>query len=446
WTPLFSRASGLVIECGGALSHGAVVAREMGLPAVVLPNATALFRQDQELILNASAGYVGPAELANQAMDRIRPEELPPPPDRFERRNLRLITWGFAGWAIFLILAYAVAPRWLLDPIYAVLDQLLLPLWRQWGLLAVPAVVAVGFAIAATVGQRWLTNNARLLLAKSRAEKLRKRVREEGLQGRIADEMTRSAQPVTGRLLSASLAPLAVLIGPMVLSFTWMTARLDPASWPPSPGATIHLTATMNGEFTREVHLQADPALVLSASTPARQSPPPIRKTLSDFRAELQATAVVADNGSKPWPVLAAATQARDALLADLGAYLSRPMPPTSLAWTLSSPETPGVFPLELRADGAAPVTLKVTLGAGLPPQPRTPDGATMVQLWENPDLNHPVQKTRIAFAERQVRGSNKVWTPLAGLGWPVDLGWLGAYLVFYLPPFFLLRWILRLP
>ena len=35
WTPLFVNAAGLILECGGTLSHGAVVAREMGLPAVV---------------------------------------------------------------------------------------------------------------------------------------------------------------------------------------------------------------------------------------------------------------------------------------------------------------------------------------------------------------------------------------------------------------------------
>ena len=35
WTPLFLRASAIVMESGGYLSHGAIVAREFGLPAVV---------------------------------------------------------------------------------------------------------------------------------------------------------------------------------------------------------------------------------------------------------------------------------------------------------------------------------------------------------------------------------------------------------------------------
>src|SRR5205823_3997427 len=41
WTPLFLRASGLVMEIGGFLSHGSIVAREYGIPAVAnLPGVT----------------------------------------------------------------------------------------------------------------------------------------------------------------------------------------------------------------------------------------------------------------------------------------------------------------------------------------------------------------------------------------------------------------------
>ncbi|MHC4562896.1 MAG: PEP/pyruvate-binding domain-containing protein [Planctomycetota bacterium] len=40
WTPLFLNACGLIVERGGALSHGAIVARDFGIPAVVCPGAT----------------------------------------------------------------------------------------------------------------------------------------------------------------------------------------------------------------------------------------------------------------------------------------------------------------------------------------------------------------------------------------------------------------------
>jgi phosphohistidine swiveling domain-containing protein len=40
WTPLFMRAKALIVERGGVLSHGAIVARNLGIPAVVCPGAT----------------------------------------------------------------------------------------------------------------------------------------------------------------------------------------------------------------------------------------------------------------------------------------------------------------------------------------------------------------------------------------------------------------------
>jgi pyruvate,water dikinase len=59
WTPLFLTAGGLVMEMGGANSHGAVVAREYGIPAVVgVPNATARITTGQRIAVDGSAGTV----------------------------------------------------------------------------------------------------------------------------------------------------------------------------------------------------------------------------------------------------------------------------------------------------------------------------------------------------------------------------------------------------
>lgn len=59
WTPLFLTASGLVMEMGGAISHGAVVAREYGIPAVVgVPGATERITTGQRIILDGSEGTV----------------------------------------------------------------------------------------------------------------------------------------------------------------------------------------------------------------------------------------------------------------------------------------------------------------------------------------------------------------------------------------------------
>ena len=62
WTPLFLTAGGLVMEMGGANSHGAVVAREYGIPAVVgLPDATTRIRTGDRITVDGAAGTVRPS-------------------------------------------------------------------------------------------------------------------------------------------------------------------------------------------------------------------------------------------------------------------------------------------------------------------------------------------------------------------------------------------------
>jgi pyruvate,water dikinase len=59
WTPLFVSVKGLVTEVGGLMTHGAVIAREYGLPAVVgVENATKLLKDGQRIRVNGTEGYV----------------------------------------------------------------------------------------------------------------------------------------------------------------------------------------------------------------------------------------------------------------------------------------------------------------------------------------------------------------------------------------------------
>jgi pyruvate,water dikinase len=59
WTPVFSVIGGLVLEVGGTLSHGAIVAREYGLPAVVnVSDATRRIRDGQVVAVDGGAGTV----------------------------------------------------------------------------------------------------------------------------------------------------------------------------------------------------------------------------------------------------------------------------------------------------------------------------------------------------------------------------------------------------
>jgi pyruvate,water dikinase len=59
WTPLFVTIGGLVTEVGGLMTHGAVIAREYGLPAVVgVVDATRLIRDGQRIRVHGTEGYV----------------------------------------------------------------------------------------------------------------------------------------------------------------------------------------------------------------------------------------------------------------------------------------------------------------------------------------------------------------------------------------------------
>ncbi|HZQ79369.1 MAG TPA: rifamycin-inactivating phosphotransferase [Acidimicrobiia bacterium] len=81
WSPLFVAITGLVTEVGGLMTHGAVIAREYGLPAVVgVEHATRLIRDGQRIRVHGTAGYVEILEeqapgmgMAEEVVMRDRP-------------------------------------------------------------------------------------------------------------------------------------------------------------------------------------------------------------------------------------------------------------------------------------------------------------------------------------------------------------------------------------
>ncbi|MEZ0265106.1 MAG: PEP/pyruvate-binding domain-containing protein, partial [Phycisphaerae bacterium] len=78
WTPLFTNAAGLILECGGTLSHGAVVAREMSIPAVVLRDACTLLKDGQTVTIDGRNGRVTCAAPADgESRDETAPTTVP---------------------------------------------------------------------------------------------------------------------------------------------------------------------------------------------------------------------------------------------------------------------------------------------------------------------------------------------------------------------------------
>jgi pyruvate,water dikinase len=59
WTPLFAMAAGIVTDIGGPLSHGSIVAREYGIPAVLGTGvATQRIQSGQVITVDGAAGLV----------------------------------------------------------------------------------------------------------------------------------------------------------------------------------------------------------------------------------------------------------------------------------------------------------------------------------------------------------------------------------------------------
>jgi pyruvate,water dikinase len=59
WTPLFTLASGVIVEVGGVLSHASTIAREYGLPAIAnVKHATRRLRTGERVRLDANTGVI----------------------------------------------------------------------------------------------------------------------------------------------------------------------------------------------------------------------------------------------------------------------------------------------------------------------------------------------------------------------------------------------------
>ncbi len=74
WTPLFLHAAGLIVERGGMLSHGAIVARDFGIPAVVCSDATRRLNDGDTVRVDGNTGRIS---IINRAESGETPQRTP---------------------------------------------------------------------------------------------------------------------------------------------------------------------------------------------------------------------------------------------------------------------------------------------------------------------------------------------------------------------------------
>lgn len=520
WTPLFMHAAGLIMECGGTLSHGAVVAREMGIPAVVLPEATRLFKEHELITVDAHNGIVlrhptdstdqsGPAEEIEDPTSTKMPHYLvPPTPGRFERRSGRIRNVLFICWTVFLGLAFALDARFVYDPTMTLLDSILWPVVRRVGNQGVVVAVAGVFALLTMIGQRLLTDNRRLLVAKQRARQLLVRAARLPNDSPRSRTMLRLAKSVRTRIVGATLVPLAIFLGPMLMSLLWMPKRVDPRAWNPPAGTPVDIVAAIGGEHISPVSLQLSRGLTLSEDTPAVQSIPAIRPALEALRATWQKSS---DLSEQPWELREAARRTREELLHDLDRFLMTLMPAHDIRWSIHTPTVAGKYPVAIVTEHGNVTSDTVDAGSirksdlarnidpsteGIPARIASgyendwvrralevireqESAGTRISIDSantNPAANsgngtfltmniivgneYPpeslvltgkpedgtVKNVRLLYHRAQGMDAAKFWTPLTRLGCTKDLTWLGLYIAVYVPLIFVLRRLLRLP
>ncbi len=448
WTPLFVNAAALILEVGGTLSHGAVVAREMGLPAVVLPDATRMFTDGEEVEVDGTGGWIGRAGVGNrdetsrngQKTDifdiNVAHDAVPPVPGPKDRRAAKIRNISAVFWAFFVIAFFLLPPAWVHNPTLVFLDHLLWPLVRTLGKPCTVAIVAALIAVTTLTLQKLLTDNRRLLEAKRRARLLTKEADHLPAGSPRQRALRRLAAPVQARVLMAALVPVGILLGPMVLPFAWFKDRVDPAAWNAPAGTPVEVVAYIDPNWSAPVTLAAansdagGPAIAVDDATPVAQSVPPVRPVLEQLLALYQSPAA-----GDAWQIKAGPELPRAQAAAELKAYLDKGVPAQALRWRLVPPENAAGKFLVTVSTAQFSTQAFAVVGDAYAPAPKVVSGGGLIRELR---LNYGQASTEKIF-----------WRPfgfLAGSGgffgklgaW--DAGWVWVYILAYLPVLFGVR------
>ncbi|MDB5301930.1 MAG: pyruvate phosphate dikinase PEP/pyruvate-binding protein, partial [Phycisphaerales bacterium] len=439
-------------ECGGTLSHGAVVAREMGLPAVVLPDATRLFQEGEAIHVDGRRGHVvraadakAQAQIASAEVDpqdvHVPRELIPPPPGRRERLAGRARNILALAWAVYLLAAFGLPEDWLYQRSLSAMDFFLWPMIRNWGKPSTVAALAAAVAALTMLVQRIATDNKRLLEAKRRAALLQGQSSKLPKDSPRRMAMTRLAAPVQFRTLMAAMVPVGLLLGPMVMTFVWLKERAAVDAWNATPDSTISVMAMVDSDYQGEVTLNVPAGLTTTEKL--TKKPEPVKKTLQRLLA-LYNTQSAAPG--EEWELKLAPDYGRLTAAADLKAYLDAGVPPQPVSWNvISRKKQRGRYFLSVSAEKGPPVALNAVLGDKFPPSPKVAEG------WKS-----PIREMKVVYLAGNEHVEPVFLKPFARLDkwehfrlahrlaeW--DIGWLLLYIAAYLPVLFLFRAALRI-
>jgi hypothetical protein len=131
------------------------------------------------------------------------------------------------------------------------------------------------------------------------------------------------------------------------------------------------------------------------------------------------------------------AEQARREKVAELDAYLAGRIPPVPMEWAILTPKDASESWRVKVTGGNDQLTINVTLGDRRPPGPLEIQNDAGRPIASVKAIHPPPPRKPTFFAPFGFMGRSGIsyW----------DVGWLGVYLLAYIPAMFLLRWILRI-
>ena len=467
WTPLFVGACGVILERGGTLSHGAVVAREMGVPAVVLPGATRLLADGEDVTVDGQQGTVLRSSAATAPAPpgpddtRIAADRMPPIVGPAERRGATIRNVFLAFWGLFF-LVFLLVPGVLAGLSYKLLDAALLPVVVAAGKPVTVGLIAALFALLTMIGQKLLTDNRRLREARKRASALQKEARSLPKDSPRFKALTSLTAPVQTRVMKASFVPLAVLLGPMIVSFLWLPPRVDTAARNAKPGSMVKVTAVIDGDCDSPVQLSAAGPLALADSSEPEQrifrAKPVLKRHLDTLRG------TQSDVGEMAWDMALTVDRSRKAYIEELEAFLAGGMPDQKLSWAVKTPKgTAGKWPITLSVTDKQTVTVHAVLGEGYAPEPkedlvvktaRRERVEPQVQLWRADDPSAAIKEVQVRYRDpNRVQGEGTFWKPLDWFEADENTGpvkalftpWLVLYVIVYVAVMFAARAALRI-
>lgn len=286
----------------------------------------------------------------------------------------------------------------------------------------------MALAVLTMAGQWLLTDNRRLRVAKKRSAALSQKLLTLPPQSPDRPILSATASDVQKRLVGAAMVPVGLLLGPLVVIFLWLPLRVDPAVTPPPPGRPMTVTAYVDPNYSQPIRFDSG-ATQLLPETPMTQDVPTARGALLQLRSD--AASPQNSEGLSFFDQLTLRT-VRQQLVDDLDRYVAEPQP---LAWRVLPGQEPGIYPLALHCPGQPPLTLTIAIGQHTLPQPKEFQPPTASPIGRVEVTYPPLLEQDLVFAK-----------PFARFGWHYDIGWLGVYLLAYIPAMFLSRWLLRVP